>query len=145
MSTLAAVSVDDNLAAGQAGVAVRTTDDELAGRVHVIGNPVVEQLQDFRIVDAGDDTGHQDFNHVLADDGEHFFVSLQLGFLALVGREDEFVVLGGNDDGIDAYRLAVVVVFNGYLALGVGTEVGHFLAFATDVRQNHQQLVRQVE
>ena len=40
----AAVAVDDDLAAGQAGVAVRAADDEFAGRVDVEDDVVVPQL-----------------------------------------------------------------------------------------------------
>ena len=40
----AAVGVDDDLAAGHARVAVRAADDELAGRVDVVDDLVVDQL-----------------------------------------------------------------------------------------------------
>ena len=47
MTTHTAVGVDDDLAAGEAGVAVRTTDDELAGGVDVpdgvLGDPALGQ------------------------------------------------------------------------------------------------------
>ncbi len=42
VTAVAAVGVDDDLAAGQARVAVRSADDELAGRVDVVRRPVVE-------------------------------------------------------------------------------------------------------
>ena len=143
--SLAAVGIDDDFASGQAGVAVRTSDNEFARRIDVVGDAVVEEAQHFGVVDGGDDARHQHFDDILADLCQHFLVGLQLGFLRIVGREDELVVLSGDHDGVDAHGTVVVVILDGDLTLGVGTEVGHFLALATDVGKHHQELVGEVE
>ena len=48
-------------------------------------------------------------------------------------RADEVVVLRGDHDGVDAHGQAVVGILYGDLALGVGPQVGHYLALAADV------------
>jgi hypothetical protein len=55
----AAIGVDDDLAAGQAGVAVRAADDELAGRVDVpvavVGNrQIAKRFADIGLDDLAD-------------------------------------------------------------------------------------------
>ena len=47
MSALAAVGVDDDLAACQAGIAVRPADDEFSCRVDEILDALLEQIQYF--------------------------------------------------------------------------------------------------
>jgi len=48
------------------------------------------------------------------------------------GGGDELIVLCAQDDGVDTNRFAIVVVLYGHLTLGVGTQIGHLLAFLTD-------------
>src|SRR5581483_6564095 len=92
----AAVGVDDDLAAGHAGIAVRPADDEAPGRVDVnLGLGVAHLFGD----DAVDD--------LLGDVFPHRFVG------------DERAVLAGDDDGIDANRRGAVI-FDGDLGLAVG-------------------------
>ena len=45
MRTHAAVGIDDDLASGESGVAVRSADLEAPGRVHIVGDVVAEQLR----------------------------------------------------------------------------------------------------
>ena len=40
------------------------------------------------------------------------------------------VVLGADDDGVDAFGLAVVAVLHRHLAFGVGTQITHLLPLA---------------
>src|SRR6185437_1809883 len=102
----AAVAIHDDLAAGQAGVALRSADHETAGRVD-------EELRLF--VD-------QAFGQYFLDD----FLDAKIldGFVLRIVR-----VLGGNDDVGDADGL-VIFVLDGDLALGVGTEPFHLAALA---------------
>ncbi len=95
MAGHAAVGVDDDLAAGQAAVADRAADDELAGRVDVVLGVLVQQL------------GRQ---AVLDDQLHHRF--------AQVALLDVGVVLGRQHHGIDTGDLAVLVAA-GDLALGI--------------------------
>ena len=105
----AAVGVDDDLAAGQTGVAHRAADDELAGRVAVeeallLEPPrVVEILRKDRLEDGLRDVGlHQ---------------GLDVDALAMLGR---------NDDALDLDRPAPAVgllVPDRHLRLAVGAEV----------------------
>ena len=98
VAAAAAVGVDDDLAAGEAAVAVRAADLELAGRVDVHGDAVVPPLAEDRLDDVLDDLGLQ---------------------LLLAGRAvPRGVMLRGEDDGVDPLRREAVVL-DGDLALGV--------------------------
>ena len=94
----AAVGVDDDLAAGQAAVADRAADHELAGRVDVELGGLVQQL-----------LGQHRLDDVLAH---------RLDQILLL---DARVVLGGQHHGVDGDGLAVLVA-QGDLALGVRTQ-----------------------
>ena len=95
-----AVGVDDDLAAGQAAVTLRATDDEAAGGVDQVLDVTLDQV------------GRQ---HRLDD-----FLDDRL-FQVLLG--DVGVVLGGLHDGVDGVRAAVDVAQRD-LRLGVGTQPG---------------------
>ena len=73
-------------------------------------------------------------NQDLADIFFDLFAHTSLGFLFAdpLVRTDEVVVLGRHHDGMYPQRFAVIVIFDGDLTLGVGTQVGHDLAFAAD-------------
>src|SRR5699024_4699646 len=106
MARVAAVGIDDDLAAGQAGVALGAAHDETAGGVDVVFGALVHHF-------GGDDVGDD-----LALD-----VGVQL-FLRNFGA-----VLAGDDDGVDAHRLAVLILHRD-LALTVRAQVGQQAAFA---------------
>src|SRR5690606_29215740 len=91
----AAVGVDDDLAPGQAAVAHRAADHELAGRVDVELGVLVQQF------------GRQ---HVLDDQLHHRFFQ--------VGLADLRVVLGRQHHRVDAHHFAAVVTA-GDLGFGV--------------------------
>ncbi len=102
MAAHAAVGVDDDLAAGETGVADGTADDEPAGRVDVDLEVVVEEL-----------LGNDRPDHVLDQIRADHRVAV-----------DAVVVLGRDQHRPQAHRLAVLVV-EGDLGLGVGAQVGH--------------------
>ena len=116
----AAVGVDDDLPAGQAGVAVRAAGDEAPGRVHVDAGGLVEQ----RLRHGGAD-------HLAGD------VLAQL-----LGR-DPIAVLARHHHGVDAPR-PVRVVLHGDLRLAVGAQIVQ-APLAADVRQRPHEVVRQHE
>ena len=89
MTTHSTVGVDDDLAAGQAGVAHRSTDDETSSGIDVIFGIGVEQVGRNRGLD-----------HVL------HYVSAQ----RVVGNG--FGVLRRDDNGIHANRLVIFVVLH---------------------------------
>ena len=98
----ASVGVDNDLAASEAGVAVRATDDEASRRVEVVDS--------FRVEHGGVD-----------DLVDHVLVEVLLDLL--VG--DLVVVLRGDDDGVDAERLEDAVgllVLDSDLGLAVGAD-----------------------
>ena len=102
----AAVGIDDDLAAGKAGVAMRSADDETAGGIDVeLGMGIDHAGRNDRVDDVFPDVGFD------------------------LRRADIIAVLGGDDDGIDALG-AAVDVFDADLAFAVGAEVGHFAAAA---------------
>ncbi len=93
MGAASAVGVDDDLAAGEAGVAVRAADDEFSGGVDVEDDVIVPEL----------------FGNARADD---LLDDLALGLFAdgvLLLVDDGSVMLGGDDDGVDADGLFVFV------------------------------------
>ena len=64
--------------------------------------------------------GNQDFLHIAADGFQHG------GFVSKI------VVLGGEDDAVDALGLVSLRILHGDLRFGVRTQVGHFLALLAD-------------
>ena len=131
---LPAIGVHDDLAAGQAGIAVRAADDEFPGGVHVEGEIPVEQGG--RLVGKqGLHPGEDDIFHIGADPRKHILV------------RGEFVVLGGQDDGMNAGGTAgLSVIFNGVLAFGIRSQVGHYLGtVVAQAGQDLQGQVRQIQ
>lgn len=117
----AAVGIHDDLAPGYPGVAHRSADDELAGRVDVyLRGLAVHQL---RRQDGVDDVLH----HRLFD----------------LGVGDAVGVLGADEHRIHVHRLAVAV-FNGHLALAVGSHPGNRAVLALFCHLLGE-LVRQVD
>ncbi|CAI9000640.1 NAD-specific glutamate dehydrogenase [Pseudomonas sp. IT-P291] len=102
----AAVAVDDDLATGQAAVTHRAADDELAGRVDVELGVLAQQF------------GRQ---HVLDDQLHHAFAQVVVRHFR--------VVLGRQDNGVDADNLAVFIAA-GHLRLGVRTQPRQQAGFA---------------
>ena len=98
VTSAAAVRVDDDLAAGEAGVALRSADHEAAGRVDVEDGVAIEQLG-----------RHGRLDHLLDDR------------FAQIGVADVRRVLRGDDDRAGADR-TLAVVLDGDLRLAVGTE-----------------------
>jgi hypothetical protein len=117
---VAAIGVDDDLAAGQAAVAVRAADHEAPGRIDVVDRAVVEILgRDHRLNDLLDDP----------------FPDLLLGDLG--------VVLSGDHHGADAHRL-LAVVLDADLRLAVRTQPGE-LPGAARGGQPAGQTVRELD
>ena len=119
-----AVGVDDDLAAGQAGVADRSADHELAGRIDQQG-----RAQRLGVVEVG----------VLAAEHRHDHVLPEVG-LDLLLAVDALGVLGRDQDPHDLHRDAVAVA-HGHLRLAVRAQVveGSVLAHR---RQPPRQRVR---
>ena len=133
MGTLAAVGVDDDFTARQACVAVGATDDELARRVNVVLDVEAEEVEHLLRVYMLLHPWHEDVDDIVLDAGQHPFVRV------------EFVVLGRDDDGVDALGNAFIAILHGNLALGVRTQVGHLFALLADVGQCAHDEVSQVE
>ena len=107
MTARAAIGVDDDLAAGEAGVAHGPADDEAAGGIDVVLGVLVEPLG-----------GKHGLDDVLEDVGVQLVVADGLG------------VLAGDDDGVDAGGLAVLVVLDRDLALAVGAQIRQLAGLA---------------
>src|SRR6266446_9215039 len=102
----AAVAINDDFAASETGVALRSADDETTGWVDEVNGLLVEHLN------------RQDFL-------DHFFDN-KIANLAVLHVS---AVLSGNDDVCDTNRLAVLVLDRD-LALGVGAEPLDAASFA---------------
>ena len=131
---LAAVCVDDDLATGEASVAVRAADYELASRVDEVLDVVAEECEHLLAVYLCLDARHEYVEHVVLDFGEHALV---------VGVK--LVVLCRHYDGVDALRYAILRVFNGDLALRVGAQVCHLLALLAYVGEHAHDELCEVE
>jgi hypothetical protein len=104
VGTPATVGVDDDLSAGQTSITLGTTDDEKARGLDVVDGLIAEVL-------GGDD---------LLDD-------LLLDLLSELLGGDVGRVLSRDNDGVDTLRdngTVVVLVLDGDLGLGVGSEPG---------------------
>ena len=120
MSCSSAVGIDDDLAAGQACISVRSTDDETAGRIdEVLGVLINHILRKDRIKD------------ILSD----VFVDL---FLA-----DLSIMLCGQYDSLQAYRLSILILHRD-LALSIRSEILQSSILA-NLRQLQAQLVGKVD
>ena len=100
----ASVSVNNDLAAGESSVAVRTTDNESTRGVQVVDGLLVEVLG-----------RHHRLDHVLHEPLLDILLS------------DLLVVLGGDDDGVDTeghWATVHHLVFTSDLSLPVGTHPG---------------------
>ena len=89
-------------------------------------------------------TGYEYGLHVAMDGVEHALVGLFLAQAAFFGG-DKLVVLGRHNDGIDAHRAVVLVVFDSDLALGIGAEISHVYTLAADFGKGHHQRMTQRE
>ena len=98
MGCRTAIGIDDDLAPGEAAIAIRTADEELAGRIDVPGRVL------------GDPAARQRFLHIGLDQLAHVVRSETL--IEMLLRHDD---LGRRD------RLAVLVL-DGDLALGIGSQ-----------------------
>ena len=145
MRTLAAISIYNNLTPCQTGIPMRTSDYKFTRRINVIFNIIVKQRQHFLMMDRSDDTRHQNIDNIVADDTQHLFIRFQLSCFAVISGQDEIIMLGGNDNRIDADGITVIIIFNGYLALGIRTKISHCLTFTTDICQYLQNTVSKVQ
>ena len=143
MSTFTAISVNDNLTSRKPRIAMRTTNHELTCRIHVISNFALfkECLHFGSRHSLFEHTRNKNLNHILADFRQHLFVCSSLT-TSFFGR-DEIIVLRAHHNSIDAHCTVVIVIFHRHLTLRVGTEIGHHLAFATDVSQHNENVVCQ--
>jgi hypothetical protein len=106
VGTPTTVSVNDDLSAGQTSVTLGTTDNESAGRLDVVDGPLVQEFS-----------------------GDNLLDDLFLDLLSEVLGGDFLGVLGGDNDGVDSQgdhgTRFVLLVFNGDLSLGIGSEPAH--------------------
>ena len=102
MRGAAAVGVDDDLAAGQAGVRLRAADDEAAGGVDEVAGVAIEQL-------GRDGRADDELDHVRAQLGHVHFRR----------------VLRAEHDGVHAHGAVLLVVLDRDLRLAVGPQIVH--------------------
>ena len=78
-------------------------------------------------------TRNKDFDDVILDTGQHSLILVKL------------VVLGADDDSIDALGNTLIAILHRHLALGIRTQVGHHLTFLADVGQGAHDEMGQIE
>src|ERR1044072_6546142 len=112
MAAMAAIGVDDDLAARQPGVTHRTSDYEAAGGIDMMFHAC-------RIIET--------FGHYGLDD---FIDDVTLDLFVRHVR----AVLCRDDDGIDAHRFSIPI-FHGHLRFSIGSYPGEDILFP-DLRQS---------
>ena len=125
MRAFASVGVHDDLASCETCVPVRAAYHELARWIDEILDIVVEERGRLG-VECADDCRYQDRAHVVAYRVEHHLVGALLTASRLVGTY-KLVMLGRDDDSVDAQRLPFVTVLYRNLAFGVRPQVSHQL------------------
>ena len=133
MGTLASVGVHDYLTARETGVSVRSTNDKLTRGVDIVLDVFIEECQYLGFLYSLQHARHQYLPHV------PLYLPLH-GLIAV-----KFIVLGGEDDGIDTQRCTSVGVFDSDLTFGIGTQISHLFALLAYFCQYHQKSVGQVE
>ena len=127
------VGVDDDFAAGEARVSMRTTDDKFSSGIHVQFVVALEQgLDPLRTI--GEHTRQHDVGHILLDAGEH-------GGLIRI----EIIMLGRQHHSFYPQGRVVIRILDGDLALAVRSEVGHLVTFAAEFGQHAQHPVTEVQ
>ena len=144
MCAAASVSIDDDLAPREAGVAVGAADHELARGIHVQDVVVADQTGQLvaGTLQARLDARDEDRAHILADALLHPLLGLFLR--EAVAGQDELVVLRRHHDGMHTQRFVrLFVILDRHLRLGIGTQVSHRLAFTADDGQLLEDDVRE--
>ena len=133
---MSAVGIDNDLTTRKTSITMRTTDDELTSRVDKEGKVLVEERTLVLIETIVDNAWDEDVLDVLTNLGKHLLVV-----------SIELVMLGRDDDGINAHRLiGLAIILDGHLTLGIRTEVWHRRwLFATDLVELDEQQVAKLE
>ena len=114
---------------------MRATNNELTGWVYKIFDIIVEESQNL-VAQVCLDTWNQDIEYILTNLCQHSLV-----IVLTICLLDEIIMLGRNDDGIDALWNIIIRVLDSHLTLGVWTEISHHLAFLTDIcKYSHDEL-----
>ena len=121
MSTLAAISIDNDLTACKTCVSVGTTNDEFTSGVHVVFDVRIEEFKYFLGMYLLFYTWNKDVDHIILDLCQHFLIIVK------------FIVLCAHHNGVDTLRYAIVAVLYRHLTLSIGTEIDHYLAFLADI------------
>ena len=133
MGTATAVGINNNLPARQPRVAMWTADHKDSGGVHVQLNVIAKQRLYIRS-HLRFDPWNQNILHILTDLAEHRCFAIKI------------IVLGGNDNGLNAFRRIVIRILDGHLRFGIGPQVRHWTGrLAANVRQFLQQAMRQIQ
>ena len=103
MSSPASISIDYDFSARKTRIAVRTSDNKLAGRVHIQLILLVEKLFQLFLVQLCHNSRNKYLSYVFFYAFEHILFGV------------EIVVLGRYDNGINTLWGIVVIVLYGYL------------------------------
>ena len=131
--SLPAIGIHNNLAARKTRISVGSANDELSGRINMVGDAVVEEFLNPLVPNLLLHPRDKDVNDVLPDALLHTFVGVKL------------IVLSGQHNSVNALRPVLIVIFNGHLALGIRTQIGHLTSLAPNISQGTQQVVCKVK
>ena len=107
VSPLAPIGIYNNFAPCKPCVSVRPSNDENPCWVDMVFDIFIKQMRIFWVLLFN--TRNEYMNHILFDFGKH----LSFGIKG--------VMLGGNHNTIYTYRLIIIAILKGYLALGIRT------------------------
>ena len=144
MCAAAAVRVDDNLAARDAGIPVGASDNELARGIDMKNIVIANQLGQavVRTLQTRLHARDEDRTHILTDALLHHALGLLLGHT--VAGLDELVMLCRHDDRMYTHGLVrYAVILHRHLTLGIGTQIGHRRSLASYYGQLLEYYVRE--
>ena len=105
MSALTSVGIHDNFSTRQACISVRTSDDELACGVHIVLDIETKEVEHLLRVNLLLHTRDEDVDDIVFDLGKHLLVLVK------------FIVLCGDNNGVDTLRDTFVAILDGHLTL----------------------------
>ena len=111
---------------------MRSTDHELASRIDMIDDMVVEKGF-LHVAESCQQTWHEDIDHILANLGLHSLVGIEL------------IVLSRNDYGIDTHWTVLLIIFDSHLTLGIRTKIRHKVGLLTNLGKFDKEELAQFE
>ena len=123
---------------------MRAANDKLARGVHQIARCNRKETAHFGIVQLLQHARHKNIYHILANLLLHPSVCLLLVAATLVSR-DKLIMLRAHYDCVHSFRTTFVAILHRHLALRVGSQISHLVAFLANGGQRLHDALGQVK